>query len=356
MDKTTKIKVMITCPRSNAGGVYNFVKNILPFMPHDVSVLYRGDPKWGSIEADINFSSIIRSLSSTLVSVFKLTYYHPDVILVNSSLSRGCMIRDGILIGLARLFCVRPILIIHGFQESALRYAWLLSQSYFRAETIFVLANSFAEKLENYGYKGRIIPHLNPVAHSLMEAFSAKKMDASMKTILFFGRVEESKGIFIALDTFRLLRVSNLDLVLLVVGQGSALCAAKEYVRTTGIKDVHFLGFLSGKEKENVFLKSDLLLFPSFNEGLPISVLEAMSAGLIVIARPVGGLVDLYSKIDFGGLTESTDPSDYVVIINRLYKENRIIERKMRNRKFALTNFHPQTVVDGIMKEVDCLS
>jgi glycosyltransferase involved in cell wall biosynthesis len=53
------------------------------------------------------------------------------------------------------------------------------------------------------------------------------------------------------------------------------------------------LGFLEGLEKNRVILNSDVLIFPSYSEGLPATVLEAMSAGLCVVSTPVGGLSDI---------------------------------------------------------------
>nr|MDK2851516.1 hypothetical protein [Candidatus Cloacimonadota bacterium] len=348
MDNSTYKKIIITCPRSNAGGVYQFVKNVLPFIPYSTHVLYRG-----SLKSDNSIIKVLRSITSVWITIRDMIKIHPELILVNSSLSKECLIRDGVIIRLARFFCIRPILIIHGFQESALQYTWLLNRSYFKSDMIFVLAKSFADKLSDAGYEGEIISQFNPVDHNLIEHFSTKILRPEISTFLFLARIEEIKGIFIALDTFKIYKISNPNIKMLVAGTGGALEAAQEYVQTHDIKDVKFLGFVSGYEKEEAFRQSDLMIFPSFNEGLPISVLEAMSAGLLIVTRPVGGLVDLYSKIDFGGITESIDPSDYIEIINRLVKENRILERKRRNQDFAFTNFHPQRIVSKIISEIN---
>ncbi len=68
--------------------------------------------------------------------------------------------------------------------------------------------------------------------------------------------------------------------------------------------------FVEGKEKNHLLQQSDILLFPTSNEGLPINVLEAMIVGMFIVTRPVGGLIDLYQKNSFGICLESTDPQD----------------------------------------------
>ena len=107
MNKTTEKKIMITCPRSNAGGVYQFVSSIIPFLPENTQVLHRG-----SLKSDSPITKIVRSISSIVVAIQKMIKHHPNLILVNSSLSKECLIRDGLIIRLARFFNIRPILII----------------------------------------------------------------------------------------------------------------------------------------------------------------------------------------------------------------------------------------------------
>ncbi|MCB5259418.1 MAG: glycosyltransferase family 4 protein [Candidatus Cloacimonetes bacterium] len=349
MNKTTEKKIMITCPRSNAGGVYQFVSSIIPFLPENTQVLHRG-----SLKSDSPITKIVRSISSIVVAIQKMIKHHPNLILVNSSLSKECLIRDGLIIRLARFFNIRPILIIHGFQVSALQFRGLLKASYFKAEMVFVLAKSFADKLREAGYHGKVISQYNPVDHTLIRNMGNKELTPRCSTFLFLARVEESKGIFIALDIFKMYKQNNPGAVMLVAGTGGALEAAKVYAYKNGIEDLKFLGFVSGSEKEEAFRQSDVMLFPtSHNEGLPIGVLEAMAAGLIILTRPIAGLVDLRTKIDFGGMTSSLDPLEYLSMIRNLENEDKIKVMKIRNREFASANFHPQKIVDRILSEID---
>ena len=56
---------------------------------------------------------------------------------------------------------------------------------------------------------------------------------------------------------------------------------------------VNYIGWISGDDKINHLSKADAFILPSYNEGLPISILEAMTYGLPIISTNVGGIPEL---------------------------------------------------------------
>lgn len=56
---------------------------------------------------------------------------------------------------------------------------------------------------------------------------------------------------------------------------------------------VHFNGFVSGEKKTGLLRRTDVFVLPSYNEGLPISILEAMSYGCAILSTPVGGIPEI---------------------------------------------------------------
>jgi len=342
-------RILVSCPRSKSGGVYQFVHNILPFLPGTPNLLYRG-----SKHTPIRIPGSVWLLFSLLRAIIILVFKRPDYAIINSSLSKECLIRDGILIRLLRLFRIPVYLIIHGFEEEALKYDALLRNTYFKAKKIFVLAKYFALQLHTAGYKGKIISQYNPVAIDLLKKMAAKPLNGRLDNFLFLSRVEANKGIFITLDMFSQYCQVNPNASLVVAGNGNALAQTKAYARERGMNSVEFLGFISGQEKEKAYMQADLMILPTTHkEGLPITVLEAMAAGVIVITRPIGGLVDLHAQIEFGALTSSLEAEDYFAIVQKLDNEGAILKLKHQNREFATEHFHPQKIVETLLLEIE---
>lgn len=110
------------------------------------------------------------------------------------------------------------------------------------------------------------------------------------KNILFIGRIDEKKGIYDLLDAFsKALQTDNeIHLYIAGTGEGKRLI---ECVKRLNIEDkIELLGWIRGKEKDEIMKKCSLMILPSYTEGMPVSVLEAMSYNMCTIASDVGGI------------------------------------------------------------------
>ena len=81
---------------------------------------------------------------------------------------------------------------------------------------------------------------------------------------------------------------------LTLAGQGSALEEARSWVQSRGL-DAHivFAGWIAGAEKISLYATADIFVLPSYAEGLPNAMIEAMAAGLPVVVTPVGSIPDV---------------------------------------------------------------
>jgi len=135
------------------------------------------------------------------------------------------------------------------------------------------------------------------------------------------------KGFYEAIDAFAMLRSTHDYAKLTVAGNGGELSNARAYVISRGIDGVEFTGYLRGEAKNKVFSRADVYLFPTYGEGMPISVLEAMAYGLPVITRPVGGIKDFFENGKMGFIPESKSPKDFARIM-----ENLAFDHELRSR------------------------
>lgn len=124
-----------------------------------------------------------------------------------------------------------------------------------------------------------------------------------------------------------LARLKNQNYIFLICGKGELENYLKDLVVTLGIEDkVRFLGFRN--DIPEICIASDIFVFPSFQEGLPVSVMEAMSAGLPIIASRIRGNTDLIQNGNGGFLHE---PEDYIGFAKSIDKviEDEILRAKM---------------------------
>ncbi len=119
------------------------------------------------------------------------------------------------------------------------------------------------------------------------------------------------------IDVFNKLAEERQDFVLLIIGDGFQKENAEE-LRKRACGKIHFCG-----EKANVgdyLLHSDAFCLTSFYEGLPLSLLEALSAGITPICTPVGGIPDVIKDGLTGYLSDGIDTSSYLAAIHRFLK------------------------------------
>lgn len=112
-------------------------------------------------------------------------------------------------------------------------------------------------------------------------------------TVLFLGRLTREKGFFDLLQAIALLRDDFPQLKLDACGDGE-IKPVNELIAELGLEDiVNLRGWVEGVAKVDLINRATLFVLPSYFEGLPVCVLEAMSYGLPVVASDVGGIPDV---------------------------------------------------------------
>ena len=120
---------------------------------------------------------------------------------------------------------------------------------------------------------------------------------------LFLGWIVPAKGIFDLIDAVAARRRDLRGARFLICGQGSGDDALRELVTRLGLQEmVEIRGWVAGEAKVSAIHEADVFVLPSHAEGMPNSLIEAMAAGLAVIATPVGGIPEIVRNSDLGRL------------------------------------------------------
>ncbi|MFC1783629.1 glycosyltransferase [Planctomycetota bacterium] len=126
------------------------------------------------------------------------------------------------------------------------------------------------------------------------DKYSLKKqlgLDTDKMIILFAGHLKATKGVFELIDAFVKVRKHFKNVILNICGDGAEYGRLKEIVKTRELnKCIYLRGNILPSEMHKWMQVSDIFVLPSYNEGMPNVVMEAMACGVTVLATIVGGL------------------------------------------------------------------
>ena len=232
--------------------------------------------------------------------------------------SRASVWRKAPFFLLANL-CGRPTIVhlhsgaFHLFYEQCGNAGKALIRHVFdRASRVVVLSEMWKIWLEGISSNRHVVAIYNPVM--LPPAYVRGESELG-STVLMLGRLGTAKGSYDLLEAASEVREQFPTMQLALGGDGEHDKVAAAAARLHLAGRVHLLGWVTGADKEQALRTARVYVLPSYNEGLPMSVLEAMAAGLPVISTPVGGIPEAISDGVEGFLVP---PGDIVLLTTRL--------------------------------------
>lgn len=234
------------------------------------------------------------ALSSYFRILTRLVLGRADVIHVHVS-SRASFWRKWPIFKMAQLFSKKTVLHLHGsefmifFSEECgpRRQRWI-RRIFESVDVVLVLSPVWRDLILGIAPRANVEILTNGIP--VPAAAPIRELTAGPKTILFLGLLGKRKGIFDVLAVLDELR-HDVPEVRLIAGGDGEIEEVRATVASLGLQEhVEVPGWI-GQEKKQVLLKSaDIFVLPSYNEGLPMSLLEAMAAGLPVVCSNVGGI------------------------------------------------------------------
>lgn len=160
--------------------------------------------------------------------------------------------------------------------------------------------------------------------------------------ILSIGELNKNKNHEVIIKAVASLKNENIRYVL--CGQGPLESYLKELAQKLGIeKQVYFLGFKSGIPE--ICKIADLFAFPSYREGLSLSLMEAMASGLPVVCSNIRGNTDLIKDGKGGYLVKPDDVDGFISAINKIISNKKSQNFKKNNEK-EISNYSINMVMN----------
>jgi len=157
--------------------------------------------------------------------------------------------------------------------------------------------------------------------------------------VLAIGRLSKEKGYDILIRAIAGLASENIDIGLLIIGEGEERSRLEKLV---SILNLHDTVYLAGYEQDarRFMADFDVFVVPSLTEGLPITILEAMQAEIQIVATRVGEIPILINDGELGDLAEPNNVEDLSNKIKRAYVNKRMAgEKTKKTKKKALSNY-----------------
>jgi len=127
-------------------------------------------------------------------------------------------------------------------------------------------------------------------------------------SMLYVGRLDKFKGVDILIKSIAYVKNEIPSIKLYIVGNGECFNYLNNLTRLSNLEEnVIFKGHLNDSELIDIYSQSGIFVFPSFKEGLPMVLIEAMSAGLPIIASDIEPCIELLEMGKYGILVKKGD-------------------------------------------------
>lgn len=268
------------------------------------------------------------------------------------SASRGSFWRKSIFCALARAFGVPYVFHIHsgefpvffGQECGPLRQAWI-RHTLRRAQGVIALTASWRDELNVLVPGAKIVVLGNPVV--LPKKIAADR--GASKNVLFLGRLREKKGVFDLVAAMPHVLEKVPDATFTLAGDGD-LAGVAAKARDLGVDHALLLpGWVDGAKKDELLASAAVLVLPSYFEAFPVCILEAMAAGVPVVATTVGGIPEVLEGGTCGLLVPPGDVQALASALISTLGEPECREN-LRKRAFvrARNSYSVHTILSGL--------
>jgi len=202
---------------------------------------------------------------------------------------------------------------------------------------VICLSNKWESFFKNNFKQRNIVIIPNIIDYPVKSNF--KNTESDILTLLFLGLITNKKGIFDLLEVIKKNKDKYKAKIRLIIGGNGETESLIRIIKEEKLADiVEFVGWIANTEKTYWLQNADIYILPSYIEGLPISILEAMSYGKPIISTNVGGIPEVVFPgkngilIEPGNLIEIESAIDYFIKhpekIEDYGKESELIAKK----------------------------
>ena len=227
-----------------------------------------------------------------------------------------------------------------------------------RIDYVQSISRETCVRLLEFGFSEQQVRYIpNGIETQIVRMDSNKSIDRTIK-LGYAGRIRTVKGVHVLIKAFAQLMENNpyRSVVLELAGDGTEMAEVEELAKTLGVHDkIRFHGFV---DDVSAFLsRLDIYVQPSFAEGLPNSVLEAMNHSLPIVATDIGGNRDLVIHGYNGYLVLANDDTRLTWALEEILDNPSLLDQFGEcSRKLVVEQFDMRSVATELRNLYDAQS
>lgn len=305
---TTARRVLLVGPSlEQKGGMASVQKLIFDHAPPGISIRHISTHDEGSMLHRLRVFAIALTTFLSLLLQNKVDLVHLHVS------EKGSVLRKILLLLMAKAFRKPTLMHTHGcefhtFHDGLPRWlqSWV-NAALQQADRFIVLSESWRTYyLSHCGLDpARVIVLPNPVK---IPAQVPDRTGSKTVHFVFLGRVGQRKGSFDLIEAFARLPVDCRNKAQITLAGDGELKKAQTLIEKLNLTAaVKLSGWIDARQRNHLLQSASIFILPSYNEGLPMAILEAMAWGLPVISTPVGGIPEIVDSGETGYLVNPGD-------------------------------------------------
>jgi glycosyltransferase involved in cell wall biosynthesis len=270
----------------------------------------------------------------------------------------------------AKFFRKKTIIVTTGSASRSIKEAFAVGPAFYPIvavleETGYLLSDRIicysGNFIQEYGLK-RYVNKISIAPEHFLDftRFKIKKEFYKRKNLVgYIGRLSEEKGVINLVNAIPQILNQDPSLEFLIIGDGQLRDTLQKFIRRNNLdKKVKVLGWIPYESIPSYLNELKLLILPSYTEGLPNVVLEAMACGTIVLATPVGAIPAVVKDGETGFLMKENSPECIAENILRVISNPRLSEIVKAARKLVEEEYTFEAAVDRykmILRDIECI-
>lgn len=252
---------------------------------------------------------------------FRLIYKKYDLFHIHVA-SYGSTFRKGYYVRFLKKHGKKVVLHVHGAEYMLFynklndRKKEIVNDIWKKSDVVVALSNEWKHKFEKTFH----IPDIHVINNGVKVSEFSDAISDSVEyrdKFLFLGRLGERKGTYDILNAVERLKEDFPKLKVYIAGDGE-IDKVKSIIEKKNLNEnIEVLGWIDFKSKINIMKKVTTILLPSYNEGLPMTILEGMAAGKVIISTNIGAIPEVVINNQNGIIIS---PGDILSLKNAMEK------------------------------------